>query len=134
MSELNFSAPLGNQQLNFGADAYGNYTKFSLPYILDYKQFPIVYVEFDWKYSITENLLRFFRFKVSDELGKYVTKASTVFLNESADTTVSLVLDLRDFKHLDLEIIGELYVEQIKEGSDSVGLENLKMYIGKPNE
>lgn len=129
---LNFSAPLGRQQLNFGADDYDNYTKFIRNFELDYKHFPIIYIEFDWKYSITENLLRFFRFKVQDKAGKYITKSSTEFLNYTTNNLVSLVLDLRDYKHLDLDITAELYIEPIKENSNSVGMENLKMYIGQP--
>lgn len=129
---LNFSAPLGKQQLNFGADDYDNYIKFTNIYDLDYKQYPVIYIEFDWKYSLTENLLRFFRFRVEDKSGKYITKSSTEFLNSSTNTMVSLVLDLKDYKHLDLKIIAELYVDPIKEGSDALGMENLKMYIGKP--
>lgn len=134
MAELNFTTPLGNQRLNFGADDYEGYLKFVKTFELDYKQFPIIYCEFEWKYALETNVARFLRFRVVSNEGVFITKASTPFLKYNESTFVSLVLDLTEYKHLDLIINSEIYVEEIVEGSDILGIDNLRIYIGKPNE
>ena len=134
MAELNFTTPLGNQRLNFGADDYEGYLKFVKTFKLDYKQFPIIYCEFEWKYALETNAARFLRFRVVSNEGVFITKASTPFLKYNESTFVSLVLDLTEYKHLDLIINSEIYVEEIVEGSDILGIDNLRIYIGKPNE
>lgn len=134
MAELNFTTPLGNQRLNFGADDYEGYIKFVKTFDLDYKQFPIIYCEFEWKYALDNNLARFLRFRVTDEQGVFISKASTPFLKYTENQYVSLVLDLTEYKHLNLIINSEIYVEEILEGSDILGIDNLRIYIGRPHE
>lgn len=128
---LNFNAPLGNQQLNFGADDFDSYTKYEAYFEVDYKNFPILYIEFDWKYTINANILRFFTLRVTDTQGAFIAKASTPFLKYIEDTKVSLVLDLTKFKDKDLIIEYTIFIEEVVENSDYLGMNNLKIFIGR---
>lgn len=134
MDVLNFSTPLGNYKLNFGGDDYQGYLKFNNSFILDYKQFPIVYFEFDWLYNEETNLTRFFRINIKNAEGLVITKASTPLLKYTENQKVALSIDLTEYKHLDILLTSEIYVEEILKGSDFMGIDNLKIYIGKTNE
>ena len=134
MDVLNFSTPLGNYKLNFGGDDYQGYLKFSNSFILDYKQYPIVYFEFDWLYNVEDNLTRFFRLNIKNSGGLVVAKASTPLLKYTENKKVALSIDLTEYKHLDILLTSEIYVEEILKGSVHMGIDNLKIYIGKTNE
>ena len=131
METLNFEIPMGKQVLDFGGNDFDGYIKYNKTFDLDVSNYPFVYIEFEWRYSLDKNLTRFLRFKIEDPEGKNLVKSSTPYLNMRESSYVVLSMDLSDYKSIQTKIISEIYVEEVEEGSDYMGIDNFTLLIGK---
>lgn len=131
METLNFEIPMGKQVLDFGGNDFDGYIKYVKTFDLDVSKFPLVYIEFEWRYSLDKNLTRFLRFNIKDPEGKNLVKTSTPYLNMRESSYVVLSMDLSEYKSIQTNITSEIYVEEIEEGSDYMGIDNFTVLIGK---
>lgn len=131
METLNFEIPMGKQVLDFGGNDFDGYVKYVKTFDLDVSSFPLVYIEFEWRYSLDKNLTRFLRFNIKDPEGKNLVKTSTPYLNMRESSYIVLSMDLSEYKSIQTTITSEIYVEEIEEGSDYMGIDNFTVLIGK---
>lgn len=132
MDILNFSNPYGDTILNFGVEDTTKYDVLTMKLDLNYKLYPILYLEFTRLFRLDKNLLRYFKYKVEDIADKVtLAKGSSKYFRSEEDELYSLSLDLQ--KHIDknIEVTLELHLEKIEENFKFKGLENLKIYLGK---
>lgn len=131
METLNFEIPMGKQVLDFGGNDFDGYVKYVKTFDLDVSSFPLVYIEFEWRYSLDKNLTRFLRFNIKDPEGKNLVKTSTPYLNMRESAYIVLSMDLSEYTSIQTTITSEIYVEEIEEGSDYMGIDNFTVLIGK---
>ena len=132
MDILNFSSPYGDTILNFGVEDTTKYDILTMNLDLDYKLYPILYLEFNRVYREDKNLLRYFKYKIEDLTEKVILgKGSSKYFRSEEDELYSLSLDLQKHSDKNIEVTLELHLEKIEETFKFKGLENLKIYLGK---
>ena len=132
MDILNFSNPYGDTILNFGVEGTTKYDVLTMKLDLNYKIYPILYLEFTRLFRVDRNLLRYFKYKVEDITDKVtLAKGSSKYFRSEEDELYSLSLDLQKYIDKNIEVTLELHLEKIEENFKFKGLENLKIYLGK---
>ena len=132
MDILNFSNPYGDTILNFGVEGTTKYDVLTMKLDLNYKIYPILYLEFTRLFRVDRNLLRYFKYKVEYITDKVtLAKGSSKYFRSEEDELYSLSLDLQKYIDKNIEVTLELHLEKIEENFKFKGLENLKIYLGK---
>lgn len=109
MDILNFSNPYGDTILNFGVEDTTKYDVLTMKLDLNYKIYPILYLEFTRLFRVDRNLLRYFKYKVEDITDKVtLAKGSSKYFRSEEDELYSLSLDLQKYIDKNIEVTLEL--------------------------